>query len=307
MNKLLNDARRNKADEFYTQYTDIESELAHYDASLFRGKTVYCPCDDWETSQFVRYFSGNFQRLGLKSLVATCLVRGGCGRRYDYDGTNGVASDLIFDGDFRGFDCELIRESSDIVVTNPPFSMFRKLVEWLDGKQFLILGHISCITDKRVFQMFRDGQMWYGCSIHSCGLWFDVPDEYPLSGVGTRILEDGRRQVNVKGVRWYTNLPNDMIQQPIELHTMDWHLEHNVKFRNRMMEFGEPRYRTLDGTNILEVPVSSAIPSDWDGLMAVPTSFLDKWCKGQFRVLETLYSPTLGGKHLFTRLLIERI
>ena len=307
MNKLLNEARKNKADEFYTQYTDIENELAHYDESLFSGRAVYCPCDDWKTSQFVRYFMDNFQRLGLKSLVSTCLVRDGCGIRYDYDGEKGVATDLIFDGDFRGFDCELIKDSSDIVVTNPPFSLYRNIVEWLEGKKFLILGHMSCITDKRTFRMFRDGEMWYGCSVSSGGLWFDVPDEYPLTAANTRILEDGRRQVNVKGVRWYTNLPNDRKHQPLELHTMDWNLEHNTKFINRMKEFGEPRYRTLDGTDILEVPVSSAIPSDWDGLMAVPTSFIDKWCRDQFRVLEKICKPTIDGKNRFTRLLIEKL
>ena len=105
----------------------------------------------------------NFQRLGLKYLVSTCLVRDGCGIRYCYDGENGVATDLMFDGDFRGFDCELIRDASDIVVTNPPFSLFRSIMEWIEGKKFLILGHISCITDKRVFRMFRDGEMWYDC------------------------------------------------------------------------------------------------------------------------------------------------
>lgn len=246
----LDMAKKNKADEFYTQLPDIEAEMRHYRAQ-FHGKTVFCNCDDPYESNFFKYFAMNFNFLGLKKLIATCytgspiqgeqlslldiygLTVEKSAVKHPYrievtevadensDGATDLADVeyliknkrntltlLAGDGDFRSQECIELLKEADIVVTNPPFSLFREYVGQLveHGKQFLIIGNINAITYKEIFPLIRDNRMWMGASIHSGDREFRIPDSYPLAAAGSRVDETGTKYIRVKGVRWYTNL-----------------------------------------------------------------------------------------------------
>lgn len=303
----LNAAAKAKKDEFYTQLTDIEKEMRHY-RKHFKGKTVFCNCDDPFESNFFKYFVLNFNRLGLKKLIATCYfsspiagqqlqyhcdengqmsfffgdeteITDGAKRPYkaivtqvyDKTGDGGVdmvdvaelfvsgenqLTELEGDGDFRSAECLALLDESDIVVTNPPFSLFREFVNVLiqREKHFIILGNVNAITYKEFFPLIRDNKVWIGASIHSGDRKFYVPDDYPLNASGCGMDEDGRRFIRVKGVRWYTNL--DIRQRHEEMIL--------VKHYNPE-EY--PRYENFDAIN---VDKTSNIPCDFDGVMGVP-------------------------------------
>lgn len=258
-NSNLSAAVKAKKDEFYTQLTDIEKEMRYY-KKHFNGKTVFCNCDDPFESNFFKYFVLNFNRLGLKKLIATCYfsspivgqqLQYHCDKNgqmsfsfgdetevidetkrpykaivtqvYDKTGDGGVdmvdvaelfvsgenqLTELEGDGDFRSAECLALLDESDIVVTNPPFSLFREFVNVLiqREKHFIILGNVNAITYKEFFPLIRDNKVWIGASIHSGDRKFYVPDDYPLNASGCGVDEDGRRFIRVKGVRWYTNL-----------------------------------------------------------------------------------------------------
>jgi len=227
LNENLRQAKRGKNDEFYTQLADIENELRHY-KKHFKGKVVYCNCDDPRVSNFFHYFSHNFEFLGLRKLTTTCyknqnpalFSRHDCERaiKLEYDGFRdgdvvprvediGITP-LDGDGDFRSQECIDILKQADIVVTNPPFSLFREYVAQLmeHGKKFLIIGNMNAITYKEIFPLIRENKLWFGPSISSGDRKFGVPEHYPLNAATSGIDETGQRFVRVKGVRWYTNL-----------------------------------------------------------------------------------------------------
>lgn len=318
----LNAAAKAKKDEFYTQLTDIEKEMRHY-RKHFKGKTVFCNCDDPFESNFFKYFVLNFNRLGLKKLIATCYfsspiagqqlqyhcdengqmsfffgdeteITDGAKRPYkaivtqvyDKTGDGGVdmvdvaelfvsgenqLTELEGDGDFRSAECLALLDESDIVVTNPPFSLFREFVNVLiqREKHFIILGNVNAITYKEFFPLIRDNKVWIGASIHSGDRKFYVPDDYPLNASGCGMDEDGRRFIRVKGVRWYTNL--DIRQRHEEMIL--------VKHYNPE-EY--PRYENFDAIN---VDKTSNIPCDFDGVMGVPITFMDKYSPDQFEII----------------------
>ena len=318
----LNAAAKAKKDEFYTQLTDIEKEMRHY-RKHFKGKTVFCNCDDPFESNFFKYFVLNFNRLGLKMLIATCYfsspiagqqlqyhcdengqmsfffgdeteITDGAKRPYkaivtqvyDKTGDGGVdmvdvaelfvsgenqLTELEGDGDFRSAECLALLDESDIVVTNPPFSLFREFVNVLiqREKHFIILGNVNAITYKEFFPLIRDNKVWIGASIHSGDRKFYVPDDYPLNASGCGMDEDGRRFIRVKGVRWYTNL--DIRQRHEEMIL--------VKHYNPE-EY--PRYENFDAIN---VDKTSNIPCDFDGVMGVPITFMDKYSPDQFEII----------------------
>ena len=286
----LSKARKQKKDEFYTQLSDIENELRHY-KEHFRGKTVLCNCDDPRVSNFFHYFAYQFEALGLKRLITTCyknqtpdlFSQHDCERAislvYDGDKNGNRVPDpeeigiheLQGDGDFRSPECIELLMQADIVVTNPPFSLFREYVGELvrHEKKFLILGNVNAITYKEVFPLIQDNQLWLGASIHSGDREFGVPLDYPLESIGFRIDSDGNRFIRVKGVRWFTNL--------------DYHERHeDIILYKTYNPTDNPRYDNYDA---IEVGKTGDIPMDYDGLMGVPITFLDKYNPAQFEIV----------------------
>lgn len=276
----LTAAKNAKKDEFYTQLTDIEKEMMYY-RDHFRGKVVFCNCDDPEESNFWIYFRDNFEHLGLKKLISTHYEEGKksykmelTGARYE-DGVlnfdNFITTPLDGDGDFRSEECIEILKEADIVVTNPPFSLFRpyltQLMEY--GKKFLIIGNINAATCKEVFPLLMYNKMWLGASIHSGDREFRVPDDYPLNASGCRVDENGVKYIRVKGVRWYTNLEYEERHEDLILFK-----------RYNPEEF--PHYENYDAINVNS---TKEIPVDFDGVMGVPITFLDKYNPDQFEIL----------------------
>lgn len=315
-------AKLDKKDEFYTQLTDIEKEMRYY-RKHFQGKTVLCNCDDPFESNFFKYFVLNFNRLGLKKLIATCYASspimgsqlqyciGKDGQMsfsfgdepatdenakhpykaivtkvYDKTGDGGVdmfdvaelfkageneLAELKCDGDFRSEECLELLYEADIVVTNPPFSLFREYVSTLidNNKQFIIIGNVNAIAYKEIFPLLKDDKMWIGASIHSGDRAFYVPDDYPMKASGCGIDEDGRRFIRVKGVRWYTNL--------------DMKLRHDELILVKKYNPEEyPKYENFDA---IEVSKTADIPCDYPGVMGVPITFMDKYCPDQFKII----------------------
>jgi hypothetical protein len=216
-NKNLQKANKDKNDEFYTQLSDIEKELGHY-KEHFKGKTVFCNCDDPEWSNFWNYFALNFEHLELKKLVSTHYEKEN--PSYKLEITRDVNSDgkinkldtvktlLKQNGDFRSPECIEILKEADIVVSNPPFSLFREYVAQLVeyDKKFVIIGNMNAITYKETFRLIKENLLWLGHSIHSGDREFRVPDHYPLQASGYRIDDEGNKYIRVKGIRWFTNI-----------------------------------------------------------------------------------------------------
>ncbi len=321
-NENLSKAKEAKNDEFYTQYHDIEKEVSaylEYNPDVFRGKTVLLPCDDPEWSNFTKYFAQNFETFGLKKLISTSYAPES--KRYkfgyvptlfeteaphfdadkskthgkifvlDHDVTgDGVINfeDLEWqyldgDGDFRSKEICNLRDQADFIITNPPFSLFREFLLWImeAEKEFLIIGNMNAVTYKEVFPLIKDNKIWYGCSISSGDREFGVPDEYPLTAAGWRIDERGKKYIRVKGVRWFTNLDHGRRHQFLPLMTM----ADNLKFSRHKEIRGKSSYEHCINYDAIEVPFTDAIPSDYDGTMGVPISFLDKYCPEQFEIL----------------------
>ena len=310
-NKDLNAAAQAKKDEFYTQLSDIEKELRYY-RQHFKGKTVLCNCDDPFESNFFKYFVLNFNRLGLKKLIATCYTGSpianqqltifdilGDGEEnqnkpykavvttvYDKTGDGGVdmldvaalfksgenvLTELCGDGDFRSPECLALLDEADIVVTNPPFSLFREYVSVLmeHKKSFIIIGNINAVTYKEFFPLIMNNEVWIGPSIHSGDRAFYVPDDYPLSAAGCGVDENGRKFIRVKGIRWFTNL--------------------DVKQRHEEMilvrRYTPEDYPHYDNYDAVEVSKTSDIPCDYPDVMGVPITFLDKYSPDQFEII----------------------
>ncbi len=293
-NQDLNKARAAKKDEFYTQLFDIENEVRHYKPH-FKGKTVLCNCDDPRCSNFFRYFTLNFEVLGLKRVIATCYKNQDvdlfslhdCERAvyqiYDGDKNGNRKVDdeeievkfLQGDGDFRSPECLALLDEADIVVTNPPFSLFREFISFLIAhkKKFLVLGNMNSITSKTIFPLFQTNQIWLGASIHSGDREFQVPDDYPLNASGYRVDEEGRKFIRVKGVRWFTNLDYKERHEDLPLYK-----------RYTPEEF--PTYFNYKAINVQK---TCDIPFDYDGIMGVPITFLDKYNPSQFEIIGRSY------------------
>jgi hypothetical protein len=297
-NNGLNTARLAKKDEFYTSLSDIELELKHY-TDHFKGKVVYCNCDDPRESNFFRYFAVNFKKLGLKKLIATCYksqevilfdrsessqqavyVEYVCGKN---NSSNEDIEDfdikpLVGNGDFRSAECVEFLKQADVVVTNPPFSLFREYVAQLIKyeKKFLIIGNMNAVTYNEIFPLFQNNKMWYGPSIRSGDREFRVPDNYPVTASGSRVDEYGNKYVKVKGVRWFTNL-----EYSDRLKSLD--------IQKTFCPDAYPKYANFDA---IEVSKTKDIPLNYYGPMGVPISFLDKYSPLQFDILGS--SKTLG-------------
>ena len=277
----LTAAKKAKKDEFYTQLTDIEKELRYY-TNHFKDKVVFCNCDDPEESNFWVFFRDNFDLFGLKKLISTHYEKGKrsykmelTGARYE-DGElkfdNFVKTPLKGDGDFRSAECIEILKEADIVVTNPPFSLFREFVAQLMEykKKFLIIGNINAASYKEVFPLVRDNEIWMGASIHSGDREFRVPDDYPLNAAGYRVDEKGVKFIRVKGVRWFTNMDYPQRHEDLILYKT----------------YNPNDYPTYDNYNAINVNFTKEIPRDYDGAIGVPITFLDKYNPEQFEILD---------------------
>lgn len=312
-NKALSAAGQAKKDEFYTQLVDIENELRHY-KEHFKGKVVFCNCDDPYESNFFKYFAINFNHLRLKKLICTCyagspvvytqlslfgdeevigeepsdkkpykieithvddLNGDGAVDLTDVElllsSVDGKPTLLNDDGDFRSAECIELLKEADIVVTNPPFSLFREYMAQLVKyeKQFLIIGNVNAVTYKEVFPLFKENRLWLGASIHSGDREFRVPDSYPLQAAGYRIDDNGIKYIRVKGVRWFTNLDYSERHEDLVLYRSYTPDEY-------------PHYANYDA---VDVGKTADIPCDYFGAMGVPVTFMDKFNPDQFEII----------------------
>lgn len=309
-NADLNGAKSAKKDEFYTQLIDIENEVKHY-RPHFKGATVLCNCDDPECSNFYFFFRDNFEFLGLKKLIATCYKntdwfqfsegkeeRAVC-RIYTGDGNEPETRFLEQGGSFRSEECIELLKEADIVCTNPPFSKFRDFVALLmkHGKKFLIIGNVNSITCKEIFPYFMRNEMWLGASIHSGDREFMVPDDYPLNAASSRVDEKGKKYIRVKGVRWFTNL--------------DYRERHeNITLYKR---YTSEEFPTYDNYAAINVDKTIEIPCDYDGVMGVPITFMDKYNPDQFEILGNELTLNIdkgrgyvNGKRMYARIFVRR-
>lgn len=309
-NSNLTKAKKAKNDEFYTQITDIEKELVHYHDQL-RDKVVFCNCDDPEWSNFWRYFDLNFDHIGLKGLIAT---------HYDpekptykleirRDPETGeklppVRTDLKQNGDFRSPECVELLLECDVVVTNPPFSLFREYVAQLMqyGKKFIIIGNLNCVTYKEVFPLIKYNDLWMGATYFNGGATYfmgdpDLYDPKKMSNPKHAYVKDGVLYWRVNGVRWFTNIDLAKRHEPLTL------------FRRY---YDDPsKYPHYDNYDAINVDRTVDIPEDYDGVMGVPISFLDKYCPEQFEIIRFRHGDNgkdlcYGGKTPYFRILIRK-
>jgi len=279
-NQKLSQAKKAKNDEFYTQISDIERELKHY-RHYFKDKVVYCNCDDPDASNFYKYFLCKYKEWGLKKLITTCYRSQQADRRsrndsdhgicLEYDGDKVVRSYLSGDGDFRSAESIELLKQADIVVTNPPFSLFREYVAQLVEykKKFLIIGSLNAVTYKEIFKLITEDKLWLGPSIHSGDREFGVPANYPLRAAEYRIDRLGNKYIRVKGIRWFTNIGFEERHEALILYK----------------KYTPEEYPTYANFDAIEVSKTKNIPIDYDGLMGVPISFLDKYNPKQFEIV----------------------
>ena len=319
-NTNLGAAKAAKNDEFYTQYADIQKEInayLDYNPDTFRDKVVLLPCDDPEWSNFTKFFAQNFERLGLKRLISTSYAVESKKYKYyepslfetespKFDIAKTRIKGKIFelthdtnqnerididdlewhylegDGDFRSKEVCKLRDEADIIVTNPPFSLFREFLEWClsANKTVLIIGNMNAVTYKEVFPLIKKNKIWYGSSISSGDREFMVPKTYPISAAGWRVDDNGDLYIRVKGVRWFTNIEHGRRHEHMKLMSM----KDNLRF-SKHKDLVETGYRKYDNYDAIEVPYSDAIPDDYTGQMGVPISFLDKYCPEQFEIV----------------------
>lgn len=321
-NENLRIAQQGKNDEFYTQFHDIEVEMnayIEYNPDAFRGKTILLPCDDPEWSNFTKFFALKFEEYGIKKLISTSyapeskkMVLGGLFSEFeqaspqfnadkskthgkifvldgDISGDGRINIDdlqweyLNGDGDFQSDEVTSLRDEADIIITNPPFSMFRKFMEWIleADKEFIIIGNVNAITYSQVFPLIMDNKVWLGATIHSGDREFEVPDKYPINAAGWRMDEEtGRKFIRVKGIRWFTNIDHGQRHEPLSLMKMHDVLRYTTHKDIKGKLFA--RYINYDA---IEIPYADVIPADYEGVMGVPITFLDKYCPDQFEIL----------------------
>lgn len=348
-NASLGAAKEAKNDEFYTQYSDIEAEMnayIEYNPDVFRDKTVLLPCDDPEWSNFTKYFASNFERLGLKKLISTSYsyssgskqismfemmsphfdknLRDKHGKLFtvtrDIDGSGRIDTDdiefngyLISDGDFRSEEIIKLRDEADIIITNPPFSLFREFLAWvIEGqKQFVILGNINAITYKEVFPLLKENKMWIGYKSLNTDMYFDVPDdrkqwllENKKEGSAYKII-NGVVMGRLASACWFTNIDHGKRHEEMQLMTMANNLKYNKKLIKKFeTDYGKLEYPHYDNFDAIDVPITECIPSDYTGTMGVPVTFMDKYNPDSFEIVGC---PDYTGKYGSDELGIRRI
>ena len=325
-NETLSKAKNAKNDEFYTQYEDIQREInayLEYNPDVFKGKTVLLPCDDPEWSNFTKFFAQNFENFGLKKIISTSYAvesktfKEGYqlslfemeSPQFDEDKTkthgkiftltrdnnkSGVIDidDLEWqylegDGDFRSDEVKALRDEADIIITNPPFSLFREFVSWIveANKDFLIIGNPYLISKREIFPLFMNNEIWVGCKSMSTDAYFIIPESYK-----ERLLKDNKEGSGYKTIDgvvygrtqaiWYTNIDHGRRHEPLSLMSM----KDNIKY-SKHIQIRDTEYKKFDNYAALEIPFVDAIPNDYKDIMAVPISFLDKHCPEQFEIV----------------------
>lgn len=358
-NQNLQSAKAAKNDEFYTQYQAIEKEITayiEYNPSIFRGKIILLPCDDPEWSNFTKFFAQNFQKFGLKKLISTSYAADSkkCKSTYkptkfeqlsmNFDKNKTTKKGKIFtltkdntgdgrvdvndldweymagDGDFRSAEVKKLREEADIIITNPPFSLFGEFLAWImeKNKEFVIIGKLSAITSKEVFPLIGSNKMWFGKGFNAGNAYFSTPF---VKDYAEGVYNSETGLVKFRNCCWLTNLDHGRRHQAMPLMTMS----DNLKYSKHREIKGKEAYDQYDNYNAIEVPFTDAIPSDYDGVMGVPVSFLDKYNPDQFEILGSDYNikegflpklinPNwkgkidrgyLNNKRLFTRIFIK--
>lgn len=332
-NSALSNAKRAKNDEFYTQWADIEREMNAYlefDPDVFRGKTILLPCDDPDWSNFTKFFALHFRDYGLKKLISTSyapnsnasgafyqpnlfeitsprysavesLTRGrvfvleddtNADDRIDIDDLKWTY--LVGDGDFRSQEVTDLRDEADIVVTNPPFSLFKEFVAWLveGGTKFSIIGNSNATTYSEIFPLIQQDKLWKGATANSSDMVFAVPKGSVVKDSDREKAErlgypsdDMRQYTRLGNSCWFTNIDHGRRHEPLQLMTMG----ENIKF-SRHHEIRGAGYKQYENYAAIEVPYTDAIPSDFDGVMGVPISFLDKYNPDQFEIVGTTES-----------------
>ena len=320
-NENLSKAKNAKNDEFYTQYHDIEKEINAYlefDENVFEGKIVLLPCDDPEWSNFTKFFAQNFEKLKLKKLISTSYAPESKNNKSNYqptlfetkdpqfDKTKTIVNGKIFtltqdktgdgkidvndlewsylegDGDFRSEEIKKLRDEADIIITNPPFSLFREFLAWIveAEKKFVIIGNMNAITYKEVFPLIKNNKMWLGNGFHAGNAYFSssATNDY-ADGVYNK--ETGL--VKFRNCVWFTNLDHGRRHQPLPLMTM----ADNIKF-SKHKDLKGKEYKKYANYDAIDVSFTSAIPSDYKGAMGVPISFLDKYNPEQFEIVNAL-------------------
>lgn len=331
-NNTLNKAKKLKKDEFYTLYEDIEKEIFYYEKQL-ENKIIYCNCDNPRESNFVKFFINNFERLKLKKLIATCYQKNEAnlfnneikkGLLLEYSGekikdiSELEVKELNGDGDFRSLECVELLTQADVIITNPPFSLFREFIDLLykHNKKFLIIGNLVALTYIIVCQKFKEKKIWLGASIHSGDVEFKVPNSYNIETKNYRFDSEGNKYVRVRGIRWFTNLKLNKNNKNLKLNTMEYNLKYNNKIKNNPFV-----YKKYDNYEAIEVPSYTAIPSDYNGIMGVPISFLDYYNPEQFEIISFVQEqpdflknkewnknfdrPYIKGKRLYFRVFIR--
>jgi len=337
---VLNKAKRQKADEFYTQLSDIEKELKHY-KKYFKGKVVFSNCDDPEASNFYYYFISNFEELGLKKLITTHFELDKPSYMLEYEGVADVRGDKetvikraikigkkiklkqnfqqgsqgeLFDtepvrsysGDFRSPECIELLKQSDIVVTNPPFSLFREYIEQLVKykKKFLIIGDQNAIAYKEVFKFVMENKLWLG--IDNGGTkWFQVPNHYSIQTLSRIKIENGIKYFSKGNIAWFTNLDHKKRHEKLVLYKT----------------YNPSDYPKYDNYDAIEVSTYKDIPMDYDGIIGVPITFIDKHNPEQFEIIGQtgIFEPAglcseykggrpyIKGQRMYTRIFIKNL
>ena len=324
----LSNAKNAKNDEFYTQYSDIEKEMNayyEYNKDVFRNKVILLPCDDPEWSNFTKYFAANFERFGLKKLISTSYAYSAGSKlltsiekdspkfspekhekngkvfvlEKDVDNTKRIDfNDIQFDylegdGDFRSDEIKALRDEADIIITNPPFSLFREFLAWILAakKQFIIIGNLNTVANKEIFPMFKNNELWLGATYFNGGAaYFIAPaelyDAEKMSNQKNAYLKDGKFYWRVNGVRWYTNIEHGVRHEPLQLMSMEDNLKYNKTLTKKLLkDYGTNTYPKYENYDAIEVPSVNAIPSGYEGEMGVPVSFVDKYCPEQFEII----------------------
>ena len=272
-NSNLNKAKKEKNDEFYTQYEDIEKEINAYvdhNENVFRDKVVLLPCDDPTWSNFTKYFVDNFDKLGIKKLISSCkALDGSYGKVLVIDQYNKDITKWKYlngDGDFRSDEVTTLRNQADFVITNPPFSLFREFLAWIvgDDKKFALIGNMNAITYREVFPLIKENKVWLGAT-----------------GRVNHFIS-GSDVIGVSAC-WLSNIEFARLHKPLQLKTMNENLITNKRLIKKLN--GLVEYQVYDNYNAIDVPFTNAIPSDYDGVMGVPISFLDKYCPEQFEIV----------------------
>ncbi|MFI3260832.1 MAG: adenine-specific methyltransferase EcoRI family protein [bacterium] len=333
-NDKMVEAKKAQKNEFYTSYEDIEKEINAYvefNKDVFKGKTILMPCDDPEWSNFTKYFAANFKRFGLKKLISTSYAFDSNLEKKIYQlslfesespkfdkkktKTNGKIfildkdinnsgridiEDLEWnylegDGDFRSDEVKKLRDEADFIITNPPFSLFIDFINWImeADKKFIIIGNMNSVTDLSIFPYIMNNEMWMGEAVNVT-MTFAMDESYSTV-IKERDIK-GRKLGKVPAISWYTNVELRSRHEDLILMTMADNIKHNKKFIKKCNEkYGVVEYRMFDNYDALEVPVITAIPSDYSGVVGVPTSFLGSYNPDQFKIIGTVSASKNPG------------